>query len=56
MGAVLVQMTQAGMVFISVNTYLQPMVLAVIIFLAVLFDSLRESRLLKLRRRHIRVD
>jgi ribose/xylose/arabinose/galactoside ABC-type transport system permease subunit len=55
-GAVLVQMTQAGMVFISVNIYLQPMVLAVIIFLAVLFDSLRESRLLKLRRRHIRVD
>ncbi len=30
--------------------------LAVIIFLAVFFDSLRETRLLKLRRRHIRVD
>ena len=43
-GSVLVQMVQAGMVFISVNIYLQPMVLAVIIFLAVFFDSLRETR------------
>jgi len=55
-GSVLVQMVQAGMVFISVNIYLQPMVLAIIIFLAVFFDSLRESRLLRLRRRHIRVE
>jgi len=55
-GAVLVQMVQAGMVFISVNIYLQPMLLAVIIFLAVFFDSMRESRLLKLRRRRIRPD
>jgi ribose/xylose/arabinose/galactoside ABC-type transport system permease subunit len=55
-GSVLVQLVQAGMVFISVNIYLQPMVLAVIIFLAVFFDSLRETRLLKLRRRHIRVE
>lgn len=44
------------MIFIGVNIYLQPMVLALIIFLAVLFDSLREGRLLKLRRRHIRVE
>jgi len=55
-GSVLVQMVQAGMIFIGVNIYLQPMVLALIIFLAVLFDSLREGRLLKLRRRHIRVE
>ena len=43
-GAVLVQMVQAGMVFIQVNLYMQPMVLAAIIFLAVFFDSLRERR------------
>jgi ribose transport system permease protein len=55
-GSVLVQMAQAGMVFIQVNIYLQPMVLAVIIFLAVFFDSLRERRLLRLSRRRIRVD
>jgi ribose/xylose/arabinose/galactoside ABC-type transport system permease subunit len=55
-GSVLVQMVQAGMVFIQVNLYLQPMVLAAIIFLAVFFDSLRERRLLKLKRRSIRVD
>ena len=55
-GSVLVQMVQAGMIFVKVNLYLQPMVLAAIIFLAVFFDSLRETRLLRLRRRFIRVD
>ena len=55
-GAVLVQMVQAGMVFIQVNLYMQPMVLAAIIFLAVFFDSLRERRVLRLKRRNIRVD
>ena len=55
-GSVLVQMVQAGMIFAKVNLYLQPMVLAAIIFLAVFFDSLRERRLIKLKRRFIRVD
>jgi ribose transport system permease protein len=55
-GSVLVQMVQAGMVFTTVNIYLQPMVLAAIIFLAVLFDSLRQSRLARLRRRFIRME
>ena len=55
-GAVLVQMVQAGMVFIQVNLYMQPMVLAAIIFLAVFFDSLRERRMLRLKRRSIRRD
>jgi ribose transport system permease protein len=55
-GSVLVQMAEAGMVFTGVNIYLQPMVLAVIIFLAVFFDSLREARLVRFRRRHIRAD
>lgn len=55
-GAVLVQMVQAGMVFTAVNLYLQPMVLAAIIFLAVLFDALRQSRLARLRRRLIRTE
>jgi ribose transport system permease protein len=55
-GSVLVQMVQAGMIFVKVNLYLQPIVLAGIIFLAVFFDSLRESRLAWLKRRFIRVD
>jgi ribose transport system permease protein len=55
-GSVLVQMVQAGMVFVKVNLYLQPIVLAGVIFLAVFFDSLREGRLLRLKRRHIRVE
>jgi len=55
-GAVLIQMVQIGLVFIEVNLYIQPMIQAGIIFLAVFFDSLRGSRLAKLKRRHIRVE
>lgn len=55
-GSVLVQMVQAGMVFIKVNLYLQPIVLAAIIFIAVFLDSLRDARLLKLKRRFIRTE
>jgi ribose/xylose/arabinose/galactoside ABC-type transport system permease subunit len=55
-GALLTQMVQAGLVFNNVNLYLQPMVRAVIIFIAVFFDSLRGERLNRLKRRYIRVD
>jgi hypothetical protein len=41
---------------VKVNLYLQPMVLAGVIFIAVLFDSLRGARLAKLKRRFIRVE
>ena len=53
-GSVLIQMVQSGLVYTQVNLYLQPMVQAWIIFLAVFFDGLRDSRFLKLKRRHIR--
>ncbi|MBI4922728.1 MAG: ABC transporter permease [Devosia nanyangense] len=55
-GSSLVQMVQSGMIFVGVNIYLQPMVLAAIIFLAILIDSLRNGRLEKLRRRRLRPD
>ncbi|WP_119066270.1 ABC transporter permease [Aggregatilinea lenta] len=54
-GAVLVQMVQNGLVFTNVNLYLQPMIQATVIFLAVFFDSLRGMRLARLRRRYIRI-
>lgn len=54
LGAVLIQMVGTGLQFNLVNLYLQPMVRAFIIFLAIFFDSLRESNLLKLKRRFIR--
>ena len=55
-GSVLIQMVQTGLVFTAVNIYLQPMIQAAIIFLAVFFDSLRDSRLAKLKRRYIRAE
>jgi ribose transport system permease protein len=53
-GALLIQMVGTGLQFNLVNLYLQPMVRAFIIFLAVFFDSLREANLNKLKRRFIR--
>jgi ribose transport system permease protein len=55
-GATLVQAVQSGMIFTGVNLYLQPMVLAGIIFIAVFVDALRTDRLAKLRRRMLRGD
>jgi ribose/xylose/arabinose/galactoside ABC-type transport system permease subunit len=55
-GSVLVQMVQAGMVFTKVNLYLQPIVLAGIIFLAVFVDSLRQNRVARVRRHLIQID
>ena len=49
-GSTLVQAVQSGMVFVGVNLYLQPMVLAGIIFLAVFVDALRTRWLSNLRR------
>lgn len=53
-GAVLIQMVQTGLAFNLVNLYLQPMVKAFIIFLAIFFDSLRAASFARLRRRFIR--
>ncbi len=55
-GSTLVQAVQSGMTFIKVNPYLQPMVMATVIFIAILADALRTSRLEKLRRRMLRSD
>jgi ribose/xylose/arabinose/galactoside ABC-type transport system permease subunit len=54
LGALLIQMVGTGLQFNLVNLYLQPMVRAFIIFLAIFFDSLREANLQKLKRRFIR--
>lgn len=56
LGAVLIQMVSAGLVFTQVDLYLQPLVMAAIIFLAVFLDSVRNTQLAKLGRRHIRIE
>jgi ribose/xylose/arabinose/galactoside ABC-type transport system permease subunit len=53
-GAVLIQMVGTGLQFNLVNLYLQPMARALVIFLAIFFDSLREANMKKLKRRFIR--
>jgi ribose/xylose/arabinose/galactoside ABC-type transport system permease subunit len=56
LGAVLIQMVQSGLVFLRVDIYVQPLVQAFIIFVAVILDSLRNAFLGRLRRRKIRVE
>jgi ribose/xylose/arabinose/galactoside ABC-type transport system permease subunit len=54
LGAILIQLINAGLIYIRVDIYLQSMVYALIIFLIVLLDSLRAIQLAKLERRNIR--
>lgn len=56
LGAVLIQMVTIGLVSAQVDLYLQPLVQAGIIFLAVLLDSIRTGQLARLSRRHIRIE
>ena len=53
-GATLIQTVKLGLVFTGVNLYLQPIMLGLIIFIAVLVDGVREKRLLALLKRTIR--
>ena len=55
-GTILIQTVQAGLVYLQVDLYIQPLVSAAIIFLAVFLDSLRNSYIVRLERRNIRVE
>lgn len=54
LGALMLQMVTAGLVFTQVDLYLQPMVFAAILFLAVFLDSARTRLIERLERRRIR--
>ncbi|MBM4026190.1 MAG: ABC transporter permease [Planctomycetes bacterium] len=56
LGAILIQMVWAGLVATQTDLYLQPLIAAAIIFLAVLLDSLRNTQLAKLGRHNIRME
>lgn len=53
-GTLLVQMIAVGLVFMQVDLYLTPMISAVVIFLAVLLDTIRTRQLDKLAKKRIR--
>lgn len=54
-GAFLIGMVAHGVVFVGLDIYLQPMVTAGVIFLAVFLDSVRSARVRALQRRRIRI-
>lgn len=53
-GAITIQVVQAGLVYTGINLYLQPLLLGLVIFIAVLLDGLRQARLEDSKRRIIR--
>jgi ribose transport system permease protein len=55
-GTVLIQMVQSGLVFIQMDLYIQPLVTAAIIFLAIFIDTIKTSQLKKLEKRNIRIE
>lgn len=55
-GTLIMQMIQAGLVYMQVDLYIQPIVNAFIILLAVFLDSVRTGFIKKLDSRNIRVD
>lgn len=55
-GTVLIQMIQAGLIYMQVDLYVQPLISALIILLAVFLDSMRSRYIKKLERRNIRTE
>lgn len=55
-GALLIQTVESGLVMSNTNPYAYPLVIAGIIFLAVLVDALRTRTAARLNRRKIRID
>ncbi|SMP49120.1 monosaccharide ABC transporter membrane protein, CUT2 family [Sphaerochaeta associata] len=53
LGTVMIEMIQAGLVFANIDIYIQPIIMALIIFMAVFIDSVRTTQIHKLERRNI---
>lgn len=55
-GVSLIQMINAGLVYLQMDLYIQPMVKAAVIFIAIFIDAIRSDVLKRLERRNIRVE
>ena len=55
-GTMLIQMVEAGLVFLQVDLYIQPLISALVILIAVFLDSVRTRYIRKLERRNIRTE
>ena len=53
LGTVMIEMIQAGLVFANIDIYIQPIIMAAIIFSAVFIDSVRTTQIKKIERRNI---
>ncbi|MEO8409269.1 MAG: ABC transporter permease [Propionivibrio sp.] len=55
-GSVLMQTISAGLQYVNVDLYMEPIITALIIFFAVFLDSLRSRIVRQLQRKHIRIE
>lgn len=55
-GALLIQTIASGLIYLRIDLCMQPIVTALILFVAVLLDSLRNRLVQRLERRSIRVE
>lgn len=55
-GTLLIQMVEAGLVYMQVDIYVQPLVSAMVILTAVFLDSIRTKYIRKLEQRNIRTE
>ena len=53
LGTIMIQMIQAGLVFVNIDLYIQPIIMGGTIFFAVFLDSFRSVQLRRLERRNI---
>ena len=56
MGVLLIQMIQNGLIYLQVDLYLQDMVTATVILIAVFIDAVRMRVIRRMERRNIRVE
>ena len=55
-GAMIIKMLDAGLIYLGVDMYFQPIISALVILLAVLIDSLRTTYISNIERRNIRIE
>ena len=55
-GTLIIQAVNSGLVYLQINVYLQPIISALVIFISVLIDCIKNRKIKLLERRNIRLD
>jgi len=55
-GTLIIQAVNSGLVYLQIDVYLQPIISAVVIFVSVFLDSIKNKQMKKMERRNIRLE